>query len=146
MVSVQCINYFRADLLAWEENLDIQPVFNHYKVVMYMCAYLAEIEDDCSHAMNQAFNETVALNLSNYDQIKSIDWAYSMKRECNVHEAVYHTMSELCFQKSFPAVVFTNTNIPEKCFTVCFDENKIKDLPENSTDIFKKKKTWLIGM
>ena len=38
-----------------------------------MCAYLAKIEDECSHAMNQAFNETVALNLSNYDQIKSID-------------------------------------------------------------------------
>ena len=39
---------------------------------------------------------------------------------------------------TFPAVVFANTNIPEKRFRVCLDESEIKDLPENSTDIFKK--------
>ena len=73
-------NYFRTGLLAWEANLDIQPVFNHYKAVMYMCAYLSKTEDEYSHAMNQAFNEAMASKLTNYDQMKSIAQAYSMKR------------------------------------------------------------------
>ena len=30
-------NYFVHGLRAWEANLDIQPVFNHYKAVSYMC-------------------------------------------------------------------------------------------------------------
>ena len=65
-------NYFRTGLLAWEANLDMQPVFKHYKVVKYICAYLSKAEDEYSHAMNQAFNEAMASNLTNYDQMKSI--------------------------------------------------------------------------
>ena len=29
-------NYFDIGLLAWEANLDIQPVFNHYKAITYI--------------------------------------------------------------------------------------------------------------
>ena len=131
-------NYFRTGLLAWEANLDIQPVFNHYKAVTYMCAYLSKTEDECSHAINQAFNEAMTSKLTNYDQMKSIAWAYSMKRECSVQEAMYHIKPELWLRKTFPAVFSTNTNIPENYFWVHLDEGEIKDVPENSTDIFKK--------
>ena len=31
-------NYFDEGLSAWKANIDIQPVFNHYKAVTYMCA------------------------------------------------------------------------------------------------------------
>ena len=65
-------NYFRSGLLAWDANLDIQSVFKHYKTVTYMCAYLFKTEDECSHAMNQAFNEAMASKITNYDQMKSI--------------------------------------------------------------------------
>ena len=129
-------NYFRTGLLAWEANLDIKPVFNHYKAVTYMCAYLSKTEDECSYAMNHAFNEAMASKLANY-QMKSIVRAYSMKREFSVQEAVYHIMPELRLRKTFVAVVFANTNIPEKRFRVCLDESEIKDLPETSIDIFK---------
>ena len=47
-------NYFESDILAWEANIDIEPVINHYKAVSYMCAYLSKTEDEFSHAMNQA--------------------------------------------------------------------------------------------
>ena len=30
-------NYFDEGLLAWKANLNLQPVFNHYKTVTYMC-------------------------------------------------------------------------------------------------------------
>ena len=45
-------------------------------------------------------------------------------------------MPELWLRKTFPAVVFTDANIPENRFRVCLDEREIKDLPENLTDIF----------
>ena len=32
-------SYFADGLLAWEANLDIQPVYNHYKAISYMCTY-----------------------------------------------------------------------------------------------------------
>ena len=38
-------NYFCDGLMAWEANMDIQPVFNHYKAVAYMCAYLSKSEN-----------------------------------------------------------------------------------------------------
>ena len=53
-------------------------------------------------------------------------------------------MPELWLRKIFPAVVIANTNILEKGFRIFLDQRKIKDLPENSTDILKK--TWLISM
>ena len=70
--------------------------------------------------------------------MKSIARPYSMKRECSAQGAVYHIMPELWLRKKFPPVVFANTNISENCFRVCLDEREIKDLPENSTDIFRK--------
>ena len=46
-------------------------------------------------------------------------------------------MSKLWLRETFPAVAFSNTFITEKPFRLCLDESKIKDLPSNSTDIYK---------
>ena len=66
----------------------------------------------CSHTKNQAFNEAMASKLTNYDHMKPIALAYSIKREYILQEAVYHIMPELWLRIKFPAVVFANTNIP----------------------------------
>ena len=50
-------NYFAEGLRAWEANMDIQPVFNEYKAITYLCKYLTKSEDECSQAMKQALNE-----------------------------------------------------------------------------------------
>ena len=131
-------NYFRCGLLAWEANMDIQPVFNHYKAVSYMCAYLSKTEDECSQAMSEAVKESLEANFSNYEQMHSIAQAYSSKRECSLQEAVYHIMPELWLRKIFQAVVFANTNLPENRYRVCLSEAELKELPEDSPDIFKK--------
>ena len=44
-------NYFCDGLMTWKENMDVQPVFNHYKAVAYMCAFLSKSENECSVAM-----------------------------------------------------------------------------------------------
>ena len=51
-------NYFCDGLMTGEANMDIQPVFNHYKAVAYMCAYLSKSESECSVAMKQAVQKT----------------------------------------------------------------------------------------
>ena len=77
-------NYFTDGLLAWEANIDIQPVFNHYKAVACMYAYLSKSEDECSQAMNQAPKEESENKLDNYQQMKSVAQTYVNKRECSI--------------------------------------------------------------
>ena len=107
-------NYFDIGLLAWEANIEIQPVFNYYKAVTYICSYLSKEEDECSQAMKQAFKETLEKRAGYYEPMKTIAHAYSSKRECSFQEAVYHIMPELWLRKVFPAVVNVSSNVPER--------------------------------
>ena len=93
-------NYFKDGLLAWEANLDIQPVFIHYKAITYMCAYLSKTEDECSHAMKQALHEAYENRKDMYNQMRAIANAYNKKREMFVQEAVYQVMPELWLRKN----------------------------------------------
>ena len=131
-------NYFYEGLLAWNANLDIQPVINHYKAVTYMCAYFSKSEDETSEAMKQAAKDACNMNKNNFEQMKSIARAYTTKRECSVQEAVYHVMPELWLRKCSPGVLFANSNLPEHRYKMCLNEEEIKELPEDSTNIFKK--------
>ena len=99
-------NYFDEGLSAWKANIDIQPVFNHYKAVTYMCAYFSKSEDEISEAMKQAAKEAVNLNKTNFEQIKSVARAYATKRECSIQEAVYLLLPELLASKNFPRCNF----------------------------------------
>ena len=45
--------YFDVGLKAWQANMDIQPVFNEYKAVTYMCQYFFKTENQCSQAMKK---------------------------------------------------------------------------------------------
>ena len=131
-------NYFADGLIAWEANLDIQPVFNPYRAVTYMCAYLSKSEDECSHLMKQATEDAFEKKLDNYNQMKLIAHSYINGKECSVQECVYHVLSGPWLRKTFPGVVFTNRNVPEKRFGVCLREDEISDLPEDSKEIFKR--------
>ena len=46
-------NYFDVGLKAFQENI-IQPVFDEYNVVAYMCQFFSKTEDHCSEAVKQA--------------------------------------------------------------------------------------------
>ena len=90
-------NYFRSGLLNWEANLDIQPNFNHCKVITYICACLSKTEDECSGVMYQAFQEAMPSNFTNYDKMKLISRANSMKRTCRVKRQCQNC----CYEKHF---------------------------------------------
>ena len=129
-------NYFTIGLEAWEANLDIQPVFNYFKAISYMCSYFSKCETESSLAMKKAAEESN--DLSYEDQMKKLAIAFLSNRQCSLQEAVYQLMPELWLRKTFPSVMFANTNLPNKRFRVCKSEEELSELPENSTDIFKK--------
>ena len=131
-------NYFDEGLMAWKANMDIQPVFNPYKAVTYTCAYFSKSENETLETMKQAVKEAFKSNKNNIEQMRSVARAYATKRECSVQEAVYILMSELWLRKTFPDVIFANSNLPENRFRICRSKEEIDELPEDSVDIFKR--------
>ena len=58
--------------MAWEANTDIQPVFNHYKAIANMCAFLSKSENECLVTMKQAVRDAFEKDLNNYEQMKLV--------------------------------------------------------------------------
>ena len=131
-------NFFTEGLQAWKANINIQPVFNHYKAVTYMCAYFFKVEDETSEAIKQATRETLAGNKFDYEKMKAIVRAYATKRECSVQEAVYLVMPELWLRKIFPTVIFLNINMTEKRYKIFKKKDEIDVLSDDSTDKFQR--------
>ena len=134
-------NYFDIGLLAWEANIDIQPVFDYYKSVTHMCSYLPKHKDECSQAIKQAFKESLERGAGSYEQMKSVAHVYVSKRECSQQEAVYQVMPELWLRKVFLGVLYASSNIPEKRVRIMMSKKEIIQLPEESTDIYKRNMT-----
>ena len=131
-------NYFDVGLSAWQANMDIQPVFNEYKAILYMCSYFAKSEDQCSEAMKEAAKLAIENKLDNSQAMKMVLRAYLSKRECSVQEAVYHILPELHLRKIFPGVCFANSNLPEERTKILLTEDELNMLPEDSTQIFRR--------
>ena len=107
-------NYFEDGIMAWEANLDIQPVLDYYKAVSYMCAYISKSEDESSEAMKQAARETYESGKPAFERMKSVARAYRTHQEMFVQEALTIALPELWLRKTCPTVVFANSNLPEK--------------------------------
>ena len=88
-------NNFKSGLLAWEANMDIQPVINHYKAIEYTRTYLSKTENECSHAMTKAVKEAWHKSFNKYEQMSLITKVYAIKRKYSAQEAVYHIIPEL---------------------------------------------------
>ena len=47
-------------------------------------------------------------------------------------------MPELWLRKTFPGVIFANSNLPEQRFRIFRSKEEIDELPEDSVDVFKR--------
>ena len=65
-------NQFCDELLAWEANINIQPIFNYYKVVAYMRVYLSKSENESFIAMKQAVRDAFEKESSNRKMFSSL--------------------------------------------------------------------------
>ena len=124
--------------MAWEANLDIQPVLDYYKAVSYMCAYLSKSEDESSEPMKQAAREAYESGKPVCERMKSVARTYRTHREMSVQEAFTIALPELWLRKTCPTVVFANSNLSKKRYRICRSEAETLNMPANSKDLFER--------
>ena len=130
-------NYFIAGLKGFAANVDLQPVFNHYKCITYVCSYFTKDETECSQAIMNAAKEAKAADMNIRDGLKKIGAAFLSTREVSSQECVYRCMPELWLRKIFPAAVFVSTDLPDKRVRVAKSQQELKELDDDSTDVYK---------
>lgn len=130
-------NYFIAGIKGFAANVDLQPVFNHYKCITYVCSYFTKDETECSQAIINAAKEAKAANMNVRDGLRKIGAAFLSSREVSSQECVYRCMPELWLRKIFPATVFVSTDLPDKRLRVTKSQQDLEELDDESTDIFK---------
>ena len=86
-----------------------------------MTAYFSKSESEVSESLKHAVKEIKNQNLNVRDAMKKIAYSFISSRQLSVQEAVYNVLPELWLRKCSPGISFIN-----------------KNLPNNSTDIFKK--------
>lgn len=130
-------NYFVAGLKGFAANVDLQPVFNHYKCITYVCSYFTKDETECSQAIMNAAKEAKAANLNVKDGLRKIGAAFLSSREVSSQECVYRCMPELWLRKIFPGTVFVSTDLPDKRLRVTKNQEELDELDDDSTEIYK---------
>ncbi len=130
-------NYFIAGLKGFAANVDLQPVFNHYKCITYVCSYFTKDETECSQAIINAAKEAKQTNLSIRDGLRKIGAAFLSTREVSAQECVYRCMPELWLRKIFPKTLFVSTDFPENRIRVAKTQQELDELDDDSIDIFK---------
>ena len=88
-------NYNPVILTAWQANMDIQPVYNYYRAVSYMCSYFSKSETEISVTMKEASKEVENLNLGVKDAMYKFASAYATSRSLSLQEAVSYCLPEL---------------------------------------------------
>ena len=130
-------NYFIAGIKAFAANVDLQPVFNHYKCVTYICSYFSKDETECSQAITNAAKEAKNSNLNVRDSLRKIGAAFLPTREVSAQECVYRCMPELWLRKVFPKTLYVSTDFPQNRLCIPKSRDDLDELDDDSTDIFK---------
>ena len=130
-------NYFIVGLKGFAANVDLQPVFNNYKCITYVCSYFTKDETECSQAIINAAKEAKQCNLSIRDGLKKIGAAFLSTREVSAQECVDRCTPELWLRKIFPKTIFVSTDFPENRVRVAKTQPELDELNDDSTDIFK---------
>ena len=124
-------NYFLAGIKGFAANVDLQPVFNHYKCITYVCSYFTKDETECSQAIANAAKEAKSTNMNIRDGLKKKTGAACLStREVSSQECVYRCMPELWLRKIFPKTVFVSTDLPEKRVRVTKTQNELDELDD----------------
>ena len=92
-------NYFVAGIKGFAANVDLQPVFNHYKCITYVCSYFTKDETECSQAIINAAKDAKTNNLSVAEGLRKISAAFLSTREVSSQQCVYRCMPELWLEK-----------------------------------------------
>ena len=51
---------------------------------------------------------------------------------------MYHILKGQWLRKTFPGLIFPNSNVPEKRFRICLNQDELSELPADSKNTFKQ--------
>ena len=128
-------NYLVAGVKGFAANVDLQPVFNHYKCITYVCSYFTKDETECSQANMNAAKETKEANPNIKDY--KIGAAFLSTGAVSSQKCVYRCMPELWLREIFPKTVFVSTDLPDRRLRVAKNQQELDELEDDSTDIYK---------
>ena len=87
------INNYNSDLLlAWNGNMDWQPVLDVYSCIMYILSYISKAEHAMSQLLEVTLKEARNNNSDVKEQMKKLGSTYLTHRELSAQEAVYRAL------------------------------------------------------
>ena len=110
----------------------MQPVFNHYKFITYVCSYFTRDETECSQAIMNAAKEARESKFNVKDELIKIGAAFLSTREVSAQESVYKCMPELWLRKIFPKTIFVSIDLPDKRLRVAKTQEELEELDDDS--------------
>ena len=130
------VNPYMKNLIhAWKANHDIQFVLDPYACAAYITDYITKTQKGMSTLLYNACKEARNGNDSLRKQVRFMGNQFLNATEICAQEAVYLAL-QLPLTRKTRQVVFINTSAPEDRTRLLKSEELLKELPENSTDIY----------
>ena len=127
--------YMKKLVSAWKANHDIQFVLDPYACAVYITDYISKSQKGMSTLLHNACKEAREGNDSLRKQVRFMGNKFLNATEISAQEAVYLTL-QLPLTKKTRQVVFINTSPPQERTCIIKNEELLKQLPLNSTDIY----------
>ena len=140
------INPYMKNLVnVWQANHDIQYVLDPYACVNYICDYIMKSAKGMSLLLREAHKEVKKGNDSLKKQISFMGNKFLNAVETSAQEAAYFILQMPIIQKS-RSVIFINTCHRDERVRVLKQEEMLKELKDEDTDIFQPNQITRYGM
>ncbi len=135
------INSYNEHILnLFHSNMDIQFILDTYACAHYVANYINKGNKGLSNLLNNVREEVLKGNYTLQQQMKLLGNKFIKAAEMSAQEAVYFLLS-MDVSRSSRDNVFINTGPPQNRVKVVKRTHYMKNMPEESTDIFLK--SWL---
>ena len=131
---IRISNYNTNLLQAWRANMDIQFVLDPYACAVYILSYITKGQRGMSKLLEQASKEANSGNKDIVNKVRHIGNKFLNAVEISAQEAVYLVL-QMPLRRSTRDIQFINTSNPDERTFLLKTLDKIKELPDNSTDI-----------
>lgn len=129
------INNYNTNLLkAWRANMDLQFVLDPYACAVYILSYITNGQRGMNKLLETASKEANAGNKDIVNRVRHIGNKFLNSVEISAQEAVYLVL-QMPMRRSTREFQFINTSNPDERTFLLKALDKIKELPDKSTDI-----------
>ena len=118
-------------LKAWQANIDVQFVLDPYACAVYILSYITKGQRGISKLLDKASKEAISGNKDIVNRVRHIGNAFLNAAEISAQEAVYLEKKKIILRE----FQFINTSNPDERTFLLKSHDKIKELPDKSTDV-----------